>query len=146
LTTICHGESSFVISSPRVRWGFGKTPTLKSSAEKVMSEERKSKISNYVVGALGGAAIVLIAGFSLGMLKTNGAVAEAVGEAVVEQQALFCAERARADVAYVDADTFSALERNQKRDFAAQFSTFDGQSTSDGRAVANACTTLLETA
>ena len=111
-----------------------------------MHENTKSKLSNYIVGGLCGAVIVLVAGFSLGMIKTNGAVSEAVDLAIVAQQASFCAERGRAAFDYVDSETFAALATSEQRDFVAQFSEFEGQSTTSGRAVANACRSLLEAA
>ncbi len=107
-----------------------------------MKADFKAKMSTYTVGGLGGAVIVLIAGFWFGPLTTNGAAASAVDKAVVEQQALFCAERGRADPAYVDAATFKALAFAEKRDFAAPFAEFNGQT--NGRAVANACRAILE--
>ena len=111
-----------------------------------MNEVSKAKISNYVVGGVVGAIIALIAGFWFGPLTTNGALAGAVEDAVVRQQALFCAERGRADPAFGDVATFKELAFADKRDFAARFSEFDGQSSSVSRAVAAACRSTLETA
>jgi hypothetical protein len=112
--------------------------------EKVMKEEIKSKLSTYAVGGVGGAIIVLILGFWVGPLTTNGAVAEAVDGAIVEQQALFCAERARLDPSYVNAAAFGERDSNAQRDFATRFAAFEGQTTSSTRAVVNACRGLLE--
>ncbi len=110
-----------------------------------MNAESKSKLSTYVVGALAGAVIVLVAGFWIGPLTTRGALADAVEVAIVEQQAIFCAERGRADPSY-DQASFSALDLSGKRDFAARFATFEGQSTAAGRSVATACRVMLESA
>lgn len=107
-----------------------------------MKEELKAKASTYTIGGIGGAVVVLIAGFWFGPLTTNRAVADAVDKAVVEQQALFCAERGRADPAYIDAATFKARAFAEKRDFAAPFAEFNGQTS--GRAVARACRAILE--
>ena len=107
-----------------------------------MKQNSKSKLSDYAVGGAGGAIVVLIAGFWFGPLTTNGAAAEAVGQAVVEQQALFCAERGRADPTYIDAATFKGMAFAEKRDFTAPFAEFNGQS--NARAVANACRAILE--
>lgn len=109
-----------------------------------MTEDLKAKTSNYVVGAIAGAILTLIAGFWFGPLTTNGALAGAVDDAVVQQQALFCAERGRSDPGFADGDTFKALAFAEKRDFAGRFSTFDGQSASLGRAVTTACRNNLE--
>jgi len=109
-----------------------------------MKDEIKSKLSTYVVGGIAGAVVVLIAGFWIGPLTTNGALADAVDVAIVEQQALFCAERGRADPTYVNGATFTELELAAKRDFATRFATFDGQDTAAGRSVATACREILE--
>ena len=109
-----------------------------------MTEDLKAKISNYIVGGVGGAIIVLIAGFWIGPLTTNGALAGAVDDAVVRQQASFCAERGRSDPTFADGDTFKALAFAEKREFAGRFAEFDGQSTSVSRAVTTACRTNLE--
>lgn len=109
-----------------------------------MKEESKSKISTYIVGAIVGAILVLVAGFWVGPLTTNGAVTEAVDVAVVEQQAQFCAERGRADAGYINAELFSELELSARRDFTTQFSEFEGQTAGNGRDVANACRGYLE--
>lgn len=107
-----------------------------------MKEDIKTKLSTYTVGGIGGAVIVLIAGFWFGPLTTNNAAADAVDKAVVEQQALFCAERGRADPAYIDAATFKGLAFAEKRDFTAPFAEFNGAI--NARAVANACRANLE--
>lgn len=111
-----------------------------------MRPEIKTKISNLVVGGIGGAIVVLVVGFWAGPLTTRAAVSEAVDTAVVQQQAMFCAERARASVGYVDAATFLELDSNARRDFATRFAAFEGQTTGDGRAVVNACRGYLEAA
>ncbi len=113
--------------------------------EEVVKEEIKTKVSAYIIGGIVGAIAVLIAGFWVGPLTTNGAAADAVNAAVIEQQAFFCAERGRADPAYVDGATFKSLAFSEKRDFAARFAKIDGEVANE-RAVANACRTLLEQA
>lgn len=109
-----------------------------------MSEPIKKRAPDLLLGGAVGAVAVLIAGFWFGPLTTNGALASAVDAGVVAQQAAFCAERGRADPDYVDGATFKALAFAEKRDFTGRFSTFDGQSSGNGRAVANACRSMLE--
>ena len=108
-----------------------------------MSEEMKAKATAYGVGAVGGAIIILIAGFWFGPLTTNGALSAAVDAAVMEQQALFCAERVRADPAYVDASTFKALGFSAQRDFVAPHAQMLGQDSANN-AVINACRRVLQ--
>ena len=48
-----------------------------------MKQELKDKLSTYAVGAVGGAVIILIAGFWIGPLTTNGALSDAVNAAVI---------------------------------------------------------------
>ncbi len=109
-----------------------------------MSEPIKKRAPDLLLGGAVGAVVILIAGFWFGPLTTNGALAAAVDAGVIEQQAAFCAERGRADPDYVDGATFKAREFADKRDFTGRFSTFDGQSSSASRAVANACRSRLE--
>lgn len=111
-----------------------------------MTEDSKAKISNYIVGGIGGAIVVLIAGFWVGPLTTNGALAGAVDSAIVQQQALFCAERGRADPDFGDNVSFKAMAFAEKRDFAGRFAEFDGQSSGLSRAVTAACRSNLEAA
>ena len=109
-----------------------------------MSESIKNRAPDLLLGAAVGAVVILIAGFTVGPLTTNGALAAAVDAGVVQQQAAFCAERGRADPDYVDAETFKAMAFAEKRDFTGRFATFDGQSASAVRAVTNACRSQLE--
>ncbi len=111
-----------------------------------MKEELKVKAQTYAVGGACGAIIVLIAGFWVGPLTTNGALTTAVDAAVTGQQAQFCAERARAAPDYVDAATFKALGYREKNEFTSLYLTFDGQTPSNSRGVANACRVNLEAA
>jgi hypothetical protein len=108
-----------------------------------MSKEVKERATAYVVGAVGGAIVILIAGFWFGPLTTNGALSAAVDATVIEQQALFCAERVRADPAYVDASTFKTLGFSAQRDFVALHAQMPDQGSANN-AVVNACRRLLQ--
>ena len=109
-----------------------------------MSKEMKEGAKAYVVGAVGGAIVILIAGFWFGPLATNGALSAAVDAAVIEQQALFCAERGRGDPAYVDASAFKTLGFSAQRDFVAIHAQMPGQDSAKN-AVVNACRRILQT-
>ena len=96
-------------------------------------------------------AIALVVGLIAGPIISNllgwqvrsGTMEEQVGAAVVEQQARFCAERARADSAYTDAAAFKALDYTQERDFVTPHAKMPGQDSADS-AVVRACVNKLD--
>jgi len=104
-----------------------------------------SKLSEWRTPAIA-LAVGLVAGpfisNFLGWQVTSSAMEEGVGVAVVEQQALFCEERARADAAFTDAATFKALNSSEKREYVTPHAQMPGQNSAD-RAVVSACTTKL---
>ncbi len=96
-------------------------------------------------------AIALVIGLVAGPILTNlvgwqvssGALDEQVRAAVVEQQVLFCEERARTDPAYTDAAAFKALGTSARREFVTLHALMPGQDSAD-RAVVNACVNKLD--
>ena len=111
-----------------------------SLQEKTMSKfsEWRYLVIALVVGLVAGPIITSIIGWQV----SSGTMEEEVSAAVVEQQALFCAERAMAAPAYVDAATFDALDFGGKRDFVTPHAQMPGQDAAD-RAVVDACTRKL---
>ena len=91
-----------------------------------------------VVGLIAGPIISNLIGWQV----SSGTMEEQMGAAVVEQQALFCEERARADPAYTDAAAFKALDFSAKREFVTPHAQMPGQDSAD-RAVVSACTNKL---
>ena len=108
-----------------------------------MRERTKQKLNTYVIGGIGGAIIVMVGGFWIGPLTTNGALRTAVEAAIVEQQAVFCAQRGQADPNYVGATAYGALNFRQQREFVDRHAEFDGQTSRIRRNVLNACSNLL---
>ncbi len=102
-----------------------------------LSEWRTPAIA-LVLGLIAGPIISNLLGWQV----SSGTMEEQVGAAVVEQQALFCEERARADPAYTDAATFKALNFSAKREFVTPHAQMPGQDSAD-RAVVSACTKKL---
>ena len=100
--------------------------------------EWRRLVIGLAIGLVAGPIITSIVGWQV----SSGTMEEQVSAAVVEQQALFCEERAMADLAYVDAATFKALEVNAKRDFVILHAQMPGQDAVD-RAVVNACLRML---
>ena len=103
--------------------------------------DTKSKFSEWrnpiialVVGLVAGPIITGIIGWQV----SSGTLEEQVSAAVVGQQAVFCAERAMANPAYVDSATFGALDFSGKREFVTPHAQMPGQDSAD-RAVVNAC-------
>ena len=92
-----------------------------------------------VIGLVAGPIITNIIGWQV----TSGALEEQVRAAVVEQQVLFCEERARTDPGYTDAATFKALEFNARREFVTPHALMPGQDSAD-RAVVNACMNKID--
>ena len=105
-----------------------------------------SKLSEFRIPAIA-LVVALIAGpiisNLLGWQVSSGTMEEQMGAAVVEQQALFCEERARADPAYTDAAAFKALDFSAKREFATPHAQMPGQGSADS-AVVRACVNKLE--
>ncbi len=91
-----------------------------------------------VVGLIAGPIISNLIGWQV----SSGTMEEQLGAAVVEQQALFCEERARADPAYTDAAAFKALNFNAKREFVTPHAQMPGQGSADS-AVVRACVNEL---
>ena len=100
--------------------------------------EWRNLVIGLAIGLVAGPIITSIVGWQV----SSGTMEEQVSAAVVEQQALFCEERAMADPAYVDAATFDALDFAGKRDFTTPHAQMPGQDAAD-RAVVNACTRNL---
>ena len=104
-----------------------------------------SKLSEFRIPAIA-LVVGLIAGPMisnlLGWQVSSGTMEEQMGAAVVEQQALFCEERARADPAYTDAAAFKALDFSAKREFATPHAQMPGQGSADS-AVVRACVNKL---
>ncbi len=92
-----------------------------------------------VIGLVAGPIITNIIGWQV----TSGALEEQVRATVVEQQALFCEERARTDPAYTDAAAFKALGTSARREFVTLHALMPGQDSAD-RAVVNACVNKLD--
>jgi hypothetical protein len=101
--------------------------------------EWKNPAIALVVGLIAGPIISNLLGWQV----SNSTMEEEVGAAVVEQQALFCEERARADPAYTDAAALKALQFNAKREFVTPHAQMPGQDSADS-AVVRACTKKLE--
>ncbi|TDI56205.1 MAG: hypothetical protein E2O93_06475 [Alphaproteobacteria bacterium] len=91
-----------------------------------------------VVGLIAGPIISNLIGWQV----SSGTMEEQMGAAVVEQQALFCEERARADPAYTDAAAFKALDFSAKREFVTPHAQMPGQGSADS-AVVRACVNEL---
>jgi hypothetical protein len=91
-----------------------------------------------VVGLIAGPIISNLLGWQV----SSSTMEEEVGAAVVEQQALFCEERARADPAYTDDAAFKALDFSARRESVTPHAQMPGQDSAD-RAVVSACTNKL---
>lgn len=95
--------------------------------------EMKPMLTGLVIGLIAGP---IISGFSGFQVRTSTAEA-ATRSSVIEQQAGFCAERARADT-----PGFGALDWNARGELARRFATMPGSTATDPE-VAYACSARL---
>ena len=104
-----------------------------SLQEKTTSKfgEWRNLVIGVVIGLVAGPIITSFIGWQVGFSTME----EQVSAAVIEQQALFCAERVMADPAYA---TFDGLEFGAKRDLVTPHAQMPDQDAAAGRVV-NLC-------
>jgi hypothetical protein len=105
--------------------------SMKTAASKW--ESAKPKLMYLVIGLIAGPLITNMAGWQV----TSGAAQSRVHAGIVEQQALFCEGKARADVAEPN-----KLEWSARSDLAKKWAVMPGATTADSDVV-SACASKL---